>query len=70
MNPPGAAPEGSDPLIPEVQKDAEAPPRLSLGDPLEGRAAEDRPESWGERGESESDALARYRTETPPHHGN
>ncbi len=44
-------------------------PRLSLGDPLDGRAAEDRPESWGEHGESESDRLAHYRTETPPHHG-
>jgi hypothetical protein len=49
--------------------EASTPRRLSLGDPLEGGAAEDRPESWGERGESESDLLAHYRTQTPPHHG-
>ena len=48
---------------------AAGPRRLSLGDPLDGRPAEDRPESWGESGESESERLARYRTETPPHHG-
>ncbi len=67
MNPPGPQPEGSDSPITEAEDTT--PRRLSLGDPLDGRAAEDRPESWGERGESESDRLAHYRTETPPHHG-
>ena len=43
-------------------------PKLALGDPLRTRAAEDTPEAWGERGESESDRLARYETERPPHH--
>ncbi len=43
--------------------------RLSLGDPLDGRAVEDRPESWGEASESESERLARYRAQRPPHHG-
>ena len=43
--------------------------RLSLGDPLDGRAVEDRPESWGETSESESERLARYRAQRPPHHG-
>ena len=43
--------------------------RLSLGDPLDGRAVEDRPESWGEACESESERLARYRAQRPPHHG-
>lgn len=47
----------------------EVPLRLSLGDPLDGRASEDRPEAWGEHSENESDRLARYRAETPPHHG-
>ncbi len=49
---------------------APAPVRLSLGDPLDGRASEDRPEAWGERSEDESDRLAHYRAQTPPHHGN
>jgi hypothetical protein len=44
-------------------------PRLSLDDPLTGRAAEDRPEGWGERTESDSDQLAHYRAQRPPHHG-
>ena len=43
-------------------------PKLALGDPLRERAAEDTPEAWGERGESESDRLSRYETERPPHH--
>lgn len=43
--------------------------RLSLGDPLSGRAAEDRPESWGERSDTDSDRLAHYRAQRPPHHG-
>jgi hypothetical protein len=62
-------PGGSDSPITEAGAGDPPPRRLSLGDPLDGRAAEDRPESWGERGESESDRLARYRTQTPPHHG-
>jgi hypothetical protein len=67
VTPQGPQPEGPDPLV--AQADSTSPRPLSLGDPLDGRAAEDRPESWGERGESESDRLAHYRTETPPHHG-
>jgi hypothetical protein len=43
--------------------------RLLVGDPLDGRAMEDRPESWGEASESESQRLARYRAQRPPHHG-
>jgi hypothetical protein len=54
-NGPGVAPSGTR--------------RLVLGDPLDGRAAEDRPESWGETSESESQRLARYRAQRPPHHG-
>lgn len=61
--------DGSEAPIPESQPEDVPPRRLSLGDPLDDRAGEDRPESWGERGESESDRLAHYRTETPPHHG-
>ena len=61
--------EGSEALHVEAEPAAEVPRRLALGDPLDGRAAEDRPESWGERGESESDRLAHYRAQTPPHHG-
>lgn len=74
----GAQPEGIPPLATEspdpespdtdARSDAEPPRRLSLGDPWDGRATEDRPESWGERGESESDRLTHYRAETPPHH--
>jgi hypothetical protein len=61
-------PDGSE--APTQSQPEQAPPRrLSLGDPLDDRAGEDRPESWGERGDSDSDRLARYRTETPPHHG-
>jgi hypothetical protein len=48
---------------------APAPRRLSLGDPLDGRASEDRPESWGDPGESEDDLMAHYRRQRPPHHG-
>ncbi len=65
----GTQSDGSEAPIPESQPEEAPPRRLSLGDPLDGRAGEDRPESWGERGESESDRLAHYRTETPPHHG-
>lgn len=43
--------------------------RLSLGDPLDERAAGDRPEVWGEREESEPERAARYESERPPHHG-
>ncbi len=42
---------------------------LSVGDPWESRAAEDRPESWGERSESDEDRLAHYEAQRPPHHG-
>lgn len=59
----------ADPLLADAEPAAEVPRRLTLGDPLDGRAAEDRPESWGERGESESERLAHYRAQTPPHHG-
>jgi len=47
-----------------------APPRrrLTLGDPLAGTAAEDRPESWGERAESDAQRLSHYRSQRPPHH--
>lgn len=62
-------PEDPGPLTSAAEPAAEMPRRLALGDPLDGRAAEDRPESWGERGESESDRLAHYRAQTPPHHG-
>jgi hypothetical protein len=68
VNPQEPPPEGSDSPH-EAQPAAPAPRPLSLGDPLDGRASEDRPESWGESGESESDRLAHYRTQTPPHHG-
>jgi hypothetical protein len=61
--------DGSKAPNPESQVADGSPRRLSLGDPLDDRAGEDRPESWGEQGESESDRLAHYRTETPPHHG-
>lgn len=43
--------------------------RLSLGDPLSGVAAEDRPESWGEHDDSDAERLARYLAARPPHHG-
>lgn len=42
---------------------------LVLGDLLDTRAAEDRPESWGERAESDDDRLAHYLAQRPPHHG-
>jgi len=69
VTPGSAQPEDSGPSRAEAEPGAGMPPRLSLGDPLDGRAAEDRPESWGERGESESDRLAHYQAQTPPHHG-
>jgi hypothetical protein len=51
----------------------QAPPRparrLSLEDPVARTAAEDRPEAWGESGESDADRLAHYRAQRPPHHG-
>jgi hypothetical protein len=51
----------------------QAPPRparrLALGDPVARTAAEDRPEAWGEAGESDADRLAYYRAQRPPHHG-
>jgi hypothetical protein len=45
------------------------PRRLSLTDPLTGRATEDRPEAWGERAESDDDRLEHYTAQRPPHHG-
>ena len=54
-----AEPVGADP----------SKPTLSLGDPLNGRATEDRPEAWGERSESDADRLAHYEAQRPPHHG-
>ena len=69
MTPGSARPDGSSSPAEPDGRGAKVPPRLSLADPLDGRAAEDRPESWGERNESDPDRLARYRTETPPHHG-
>ena len=62
-------PDGASSPAEQDPSAAESPRLLSLGDPLDGRAAEDRPESWGERGESEPDLLAHYREQTPPHHG-
>jgi hypothetical protein len=67
--PESTAPEGAQPPTGAPPAVPAAPLRLSLGDPLDGQAGEDRPESWGERGESDSDRLAHYRTQTPPHHG-
>jgi hypothetical protein len=69
---PGAAQHEEDgpPSRPDDDEAGARPPRrLSLGDPLDGRASEDLPESWGDRGESEDDRLAHYRTQRPPHHG-
>lgn len=43
--------------------------RLVLDDPLTATAAEDRPESWGDRSSSEAQRLAEYRRNRPPHHG-
>lgn len=43
--------------------------RLSLGDPVARTAAEDRPEAWGESGDSDAERLAYYRAQRPPHHG-
>ena len=60
--PGGDPPHGADP-------EAKRQPRLSLGDPLRQRASEDRPESWGERNESDDDRLAHYLAQRPPHHG-
>lgn len=78
---PGAGPDGAGERARDVPEDAEpegaeqepsarvARRRLSLGAPLAGTAAEDRPESWGDRGESDADRLAHYRAQRPPHHG-
>jgi hypothetical protein len=33
------------------------------------RAGEDRPESWGEQAESDTDRLRFYQQQRPPHHG-
>ena len=67
MTPAGPVAEGDG--APASPTPTPATRRLSLGDPLDGRASEDRPESWGDPGESEDDVLAHYRTQKPPHHG-
>ena len=68
---PGEDAATGEPLSADDGSDAEVPVtrRLALGDPLDGQAVEDRPESWGERSESESERLAHYRAQRPPHHG-
>jgi hypothetical protein len=43
--------------------------RLTLDDPLPGRAGEDRPEAWGEQAEGDAERLRFYRQQRPPHHG-
>jgi hypothetical protein len=49
---------------------APAPPRrLVLADPVPTGAGEDRPESWGEQVETDSDRLRFYQQQRPPHHG-
>lgn len=48
-------PAGSDPHPAEVERDTE-------------RAAEDRPEAWGEHIDTERDATQRLLDEVPPHH--
>lgn len=50
-------------------RSAHPPRRLALTDPLTGRAAEDRPESWGDSAESDVDRLSHYVAQRPPHHG-
>jgi hypothetical protein len=66
-------PGGPDPARGDASSDqsgGKAPPRrrLSLDDPVSHRAAEDRPESWGDQ-DSDGDREARYVRERPPHHG-
>ena len=72
----GAAPGPSEPEPPGPEPERApsgaapgTPPRLDLGDPLVGTASEDRPESWGERGDTDEDRLSRYLAQRPPHHG-
>ncbi len=43
--------------------------RLRLSGPVPGSAGEDRPESWGDRAESDADRLGFYAEQRPPHHG-
>ena len=69
MTPASTGAEGAEQAATGAKPTGGQPRPLSLGDPLDGRASEDRPESWGERGESEDDVLAHYRTQKPPHHG-
>ena len=51
----------------------EAPPRRRhtrpTAHPRQSQADEDRPESWGERADSDADRLAYYEAQRPPHHG-
>lgn len=74
MTAPGSGPadraDGSAPTAPHGAEATAGPRRrLSLGDPVTGSATEDRPESWGDRTESDSDRLAHYEAQRPPHHG-
>lgn len=81
---PAAGPEGAGTPAPEATLEADgqqpraqpasadprpAVPRLRLGDPVADRATEDRPEAWGDRGDSDDQRLARYLAARPPHHG-
>ena len=60
--PRGQAGESRDDAVP-------ARGRLRLTGPVPGSAGEDRPESWGDRAESDADRLGFYAEQRPPHHG-
>lgn len=64
--PTGGSRAGDGPTPGEPRRDRR---RLALTDPLTGRAAEDRPESWGDSAESDADRLSHYTAQRPPHHG-
>jgi hypothetical protein len=64
---PGVLDSGPRTAEPEAARPARR--RLSLTDPLTGAAAEDRPESWGDSADSDSDRLRHYVAQRPPHHG-
>lgn len=66
-----ARPDEPDDAAAAPGRDASPPPRprLTLGDPLPARAAEDRPEAWGEQPESEAARQSFYEAQRPPHHG-
>ena len=61
---PGVAPDA-----PAGTEGHDPRPRLALGDPLARATGADRPESWGDRAESDADRLAHYEQQRPPHHG-